>query len=47
LETTHDSLADFERSARDLMGNSEWQAWYPRFTAFAEGGYREILTVAE
>ena len=47
LETTYDSLADFERSARDLMGNSEWQAWYPRFSAFAEGGYREVLSVAE
>ncbi|HEY3011302.1 MAG TPA: NIPSNAP family protein [Gemmatimonadales bacterium] len=47
LETTYDSISDFERSAQALMSNPEWRAWYPRFTALAEGGYREILTVAE
>jgi hypothetical protein len=29
------------------MANPEWRAWYPRFTALAEGGHRDIFTVVE
>jgi hypothetical protein len=47
FEATYDSLADFERSGQQVMGNAEWRAWYPQVTALAEGGYREILKVED
>jgi len=47
LESTYESLADFEKSAQALMSNAAWRAWYPRVTAVSEGGYREILNVVE
>jgi hypothetical protein len=45
FENTHDSLADFEGSAKTLMGNAEWQAWYGKISAITESGYREIFNV--
>lgn len=47
LEGTYESLADFEQSAKALMSNPQWQAWYPRVIAVSQGGYREILNVVE
>jgi hypothetical protein len=47
FEATYDSLADFERSAQTVMADPAWRAWYPKFSAHAEGGHREILTVVE
>lgn len=47
LETTHDSLGDYEESAKKLMANKEWQAWYAGVPAVSEGGYREIFVIAE
>ncbi|MGH7498717.1 MAG: hypothetical protein ACREL3_07690 [Gemmatimonadales bacterium] len=47
VEMSHDSLGDMERSARTLMDNADWKKWYPRFSALAEGGHREIFSVVE
>ena len=47
VEMTHDSLGDMERSTRTMMENPDWRKWYPRFTALAEGGHREVLSVVE
>jgi hypothetical protein len=47
LEGTYESLADFEQSAKAMMSNRQWQAWYPRVIAVSQGGYREILNVVE
>ena len=46
-EMTAESLADFERSGRDVMGNEEWHAWYARFAVLCEGGHREVFSVVE
>ncbi len=47
VETTHESLAAFEKDTRELMADSAWRAWYPRFIPLARGSHREIYTVEE
>jgi hypothetical protein len=47
FETTHESLADFEQSARVLMANDDWQKWYQKLVPLVESGYREIFTVVD
>ena len=44
LETTYDSLGDFERSMSEGM-NDEWRAWYGRYVPLVESGYREMFMV--
>ena len=44
METTYDSLADFEGEMGEAM-NDEWRAWYQRFVPLVEGGRREILNL--
>lgn len=46
LETTYDSLAHFEQTVQTMMAKDEWRAWYPKVAPLAEGGHREIFTVA-
>jgi hypothetical protein len=46
FENTFESLSEFENSAKKLMPNPEWQAWYAKVSALTESGYREIFTVA-
>ena len=46
FENTFESLTEFENSAKKLMPNPEWQAWYAKVSALTESGYREIFTVA-
>jgi hypothetical protein len=45
FETSFESLADFEGSAKKIMSSSEWQALYQKVSAITESGYREILNV--
>jgi hypothetical protein len=45
FENTFPSLAEFESSAKGIMGNAEWQAWYKKISAITESGYREIFNV--
>src|SRR5262245_34845083 len=45
FEISFNSLADFEGSAKQLMANPEWQAWYQKVSAITESGYREIFNV--
>jgi hypothetical protein len=47
FENTFDSLGDYENSARTMMGNPEWRAWYEKTLPFTESGYREIFTVID
>lgn len=46
-EITADSLTQFERESRNAMGDEQWHAWYARFSALCEGGYREVFSVVE
>jgi len=45
FENTFESLSDFERAAKTLMPNPEWQSWYGKISAITESGYREVLNV--
>jgi len=47
LEDTHASLAEWEQAAQRLMAAPEWRAWYPKVSAFCEGGHREILNIVD
>jgi predicted thioredoxin/glutaredoxin len=47
LENTFESLTDYERAGKEVMGNEEWRAWYARLTPLCEGGHREIFSVVE
>jgi hypothetical protein len=44
METTYDSLADFEGEMHDTM-NEDWRKWYQRFVPLVDGGRREIFNV--
>jgi hypothetical protein len=45
VESTYDSLAEFERAGEQLMADEVWRAWYAKFHPLVEEGHREIFTV--
>ena len=45
FENTFESLSDFENSAKTVMANPEWQAWYAKVSAVTESGYREVFNI--
>jgi hypothetical protein len=47
LESTYDSLTDFEESARSAMSNPEWKTWYQKVLPLTVNGHREIFNVIE
>ena len=47
LETTYDSLADYEAMEGKLFGSEEWKAWYQRVLPLIKSGHREILKIVE
>jgi hypothetical protein len=47
FENTFESLAAYERSAKELMANPQWRAWYEKTMPLTESGYREIFNVVE
>jgi hypothetical protein len=47
LETSHQSLADYEKMSRTGMSDENWRTAYKKFTPYVESGYREILSVVQ
>jgi hypothetical protein len=47
LESTYESLAEFERSSKALMADSEWRSFYAKAAQLIEGGRREIFNVVD
>ena len=47
LETTHNSLADFENFHKSHAGNPDWKKWYEKWVLLVESGHREIFTIIE
>jgi hypothetical protein len=45
METTHENLADFEKSSTGVMGAKEFGEWYQKFTPLVESGRREIFSI--
>lgn len=47
LESTYDSLSDWESAHRNAPGQAEWKAIYAKIIPLTEEGRREILTVVQ
>ena len=47
LETTHDSLSQWEQASHAVRSNAEWRAWYQQLTPHIESGERTIYSVIE
>ncbi len=47
METTFDSMADYENSFRKVTSNSEWKQWYQKVIPLVETGRREIFTIVK
>ena len=47
LESTFDSLSDYEAEMKDTFKSDDWKKWYPKFAEHAESGYREIFNIIE
>lgn len=47
LESTYDSLSDYEKAGKSVMANEEWRAWYQKIVALTEAGHREIFNIVE
>jgi hypothetical protein len=45
MESTYDSMADFEKAFKDETGNDEWRRSYQKFTELVDSGRREIFTI--
>lgn len=45
LETTHVSLAEYEKSLNALMAHDNFSDWYRTVVPVMEGGDREIYTI--
>jgi hypothetical protein len=45
METSFDSLSDFEKELSRDMGKPEFQEWYKKFIEHVNSGHREILKV--
>ncbi len=47
LESTFDSVSQWEQASTSLRSDSAWKAWYPQVATVMDSGRREILSVIE
>ena len=47
VETTFDSLADWESAGKKMMAEQGWRDWYAKVVPLVESGRREVLQVVE
>ena len=47
LELTVSSMGELEANMPKVWADKEWQAYYQKFSALVESGYREIFTIVE
>lgn len=47
LESTHETLAEYEQSSKSGIADEQWRAAYGKFTPLVESGYREIFTIVQ
>lgn len=45
LESTFNSVADWEKAHLDARSNAPWKALYGKIIAFTDVGHREILSI--
>ena len=47
LESTFDSLAQWEQSGQAVRKDAAWRTWYQKLVPLIDTGHREILSVIE
>ena len=47
LESTWESLSQWEQATKGVRSDPEWQKWYQKVVALTESGRREILSIIE
>jgi hypothetical protein len=47
METSHNSLTDFEKAMKQETGTDEFRKFYQKFVELVESGRREIFTVED
>ena len=47
LELTVSSMGELEAKMPKVWADKDWQAYYQKFSALVESGYREIFTIVE
>ena len=47
MESTHKSLAEWEKSGTESSGAEDWGKWYAKFAPLIDGGHREIFTIVD
>jgi hypothetical protein len=47
LETTHESLSDFEGKLKSIFASKDYQENYQKFIPLVDSAYRDIMTVVE
>ena len=47
LESTHQTLAEYEAALKRMSGSKEWGEWYRKFIPLVKSGWREIFTVVQ
>jgi hypothetical protein len=47
LELTVSSMGELEANMPKVWADKDWQAYYLKFSALVESGYREIFTIVE
>jgi hypothetical protein len=45
IESTFNSLSEFEESLQNAFKAKDYQEWYQKFIPLAEGGHREIFKI--
>ena len=45
LETTHESLSDFENQLKSVFASKDYQEMYQKFIPLVDSAYREIMSV--
>ena len=43
MESSYQTLAEYEQSLNAELSRSEWPEWYQRFKTHVESSYREVL----
>ena len=47
LESTFETLAEYERLGQESTAKDEWKTWYQKFVPLVESGHRKIIRIVE
>ena len=47
MESTYNSLSDYDDRLQDTQGHDEWRKWYDKFIPLVDSGRREIFRIVD